>query len=196
MVFQVAGRRVGDAVPDPRPTRPKEADQSSMSPLSDSSGAFEACAAAWAPELSRLAFLLTSDHDAADDVVADALCAAWQQWPAVSAAANPKAYVRRIVVNLAANRVRQAVRGRRSLWLLAGLTRDTAPAPDLPASLDVREALEQLPAGQRQCVVLRYGLDLSEAEVADLLGISQGTVKSQTSKAARRLRHILGGGKA
>lgn len=152
---------------------------------------FEACATAWTPDLARLAYLLTGDHDAADEIVADTLFAAWRQWPAVSAARSPRAYVRRIVVNLSASRVRSVVRGRAGLRLIGALTRSTAPAPDVSAGIDVRHALATLPDGQRLCVVLRYGLDLSEADVAEVLGISPGTVKSQTSKAARRLRQEL-----
>lgn len=153
---------------------------------------FEACVAAWTPELARLAYLLTGDHDAADEIVADTLFAAWRQWSTVTAAGSPRAYVRRIVVNLSASRVRTMVRGRAGLRLLAALTRSTTPAPDVSTGIDVRRALASLPDGQRVCVVLRYGLDLSEAEVAEVLGISAGTVKSQTSKAARRLRQELG----
>ncbi len=152
---------------------------------------FEACAAAWTPELARLAYLLTGDHDAADEIVADTLFAAWRQWSTVTAADSPRAYVRRIVVNLSASRVRSLVRGRAGLRLLGPLHRSTAPAPEVSAGLDVRRALASLPDGQRLCVVLRYGLDLSEADVAAVLGISPGTVKSQTSKAARKLRREL-----
>jgi RNA polymerase sigma factor (sigma-70 family) len=58
----------------------------------------------------------------------------------------------------------------------------------------VRAALERLPARRRACVVLRHALDLSEAEVAQILGISVGTVKSQTSKAIAQLQKHLGPG--
>lgn len=157
----------------------------------DDARSFEACAAAWTPELARLAYLLTGDHDAADEIVADTLFAAWRQWSTVSAAASPRAYVRRITVNLSATRVRSLVRGRAGLRLIGALTRSVAPAPDVSTGIDVRRALASLPEGQRLCVVLRYGLDLSEADVAEVLGISPGTVKSQTSKAARKLRREL-----
>lgn len=157
----------------------------------DTARDFEHCVEQWTAELARLAYLLTGDHDAADDLVADALLSAWRQWPSVTAAANPKAYVRRIVVNQAASRVRTAQRGRRGLRLLTSLTRDTAPSPDVPERLDMRRALECLPRGQRLCLVLRHGMDLSESEVADVLQISIGTVKSQTFKGIRRLRQLL-----
>ncbi|MEZ5412223.1 MAG: SigE family RNA polymerase sigma factor [Acidimicrobiales bacterium] len=159
--------------------------------VSGTAGDFEHCVEQWTAELARLAFLLTGDHHAADDLVADALLSAWRQWPSVTAATNPKAYVRRIVVNQAASRVRTAQRGRKGLRLLSGLTRETAPAADVSERLDMRRALERLPRGQRLCLVLRHGLDLSESEVAEVLQISIGTVKSQTFKGIRQLRHLL-----
>lgn len=159
--------------------------------LTDTAEDFERCVEQWTAELGRLAYLLTGDHHAADDLVADALLSAWRQWPAVTAATNPKAYVRRIVVNQAASRVRTAQRGRRGLRLLSGLTREAAPTPDVPERVDMRRALECLPRGQRLCLVLRHGMDLSESEVAEVLQVSIGTVKSQTFKGIRRLRELL-----
>lgn len=185
-------RRRGDESDDEEdmgssPSRPARAGDRA----GDGARSFEACAAAWTPELARLAYLLTGDHDAADEIVADTLFAAWRQWSTASAAASPRAYVRRITVNLSASRVRSLVRGRAGLRLIGALTRSVAPAPDVSTGIDVRRALASLPEGQRLCVVLRYGLDLSEADVAEVLGISPGTVKSQTSKAARKLRREL-----
>jgi len=171
----------------PLPLRRPEADTAGTDAAAD----FEHCVEQWMAELARLAYLLTGDHDAADDLVADALLSAWRQWSSVTAAANPKAYVRRIVVNQAASRIRSAQRGRRGLRLLSGLTRESAPAPDVSERLDMRRALECLPQGQRLCLVLRHGMDLSESEVAEVLQISVGTVKSQTFKGIRRLRQLL-----
>jgi RNA polymerase sigma factor (sigma-70 family) len=62
----------------------------------------------------------------------------------------------------------------------------------IAAVVDVREALERLPMRRRACVILRHSLDLSERETAEALGISIGTVKSQTSKGLADLRRILG----
>jgi RNA polymerase sigma-70 factor (sigma-E family) len=140
-------------------------------------------------ELSRLAFLLSGDRDAADDLAADALLAAWKQWERVRAADSSIAYVRGIVVNLASSRVRRLVRERSRLVLLRSDARSAhSHGPDTPAVIDLRRALQRLPRGQRACVVLRHGLGLSEAETAQALGISVGTVKSQTSKGAAQLR--------
>lgn len=152
---------------------------------------FEASAVAWTPELSRLAFLLTGDQEEAEDLVADALFAAWQKWPKVAEATNPRAYVRRIVTNMAATRVRTKIRDRARQALLAPLTADTAPDSDVSADLDLQRALRGLPRRQRECVILRYGMDLSVHEVAEVLKISVGTVKSNASKGSQRLRSLL-----
>lgn len=143
-------------------------------------------------ELARFAYLLTGDHDAADDLTAEALTAAWSRWDRVSTADSPLAYVRRIVANLATSRLRRVIRERRGMTLL-GMLADRAPEnTDVPAAMDLRTALMALPAGKRACVVLRYAFDLSESETAKALGVSVGTVKSQTSKAVAELERLLG----
>lgn len=136
--------------------------------------------------------MLSGDRDAADDLAADALLAAWRQWDRVSAADSRLAYVRGIVVNLASSRVRRLVRERSRMILLRSDARMAVTrGPDTPAVLDLRDALARLPRGQRSCVVLRHGLGLSEVETAAALGISVGTVKSQTSKGAAALRRRI-----
>jgi RNA polymerase sigma-70 factor (sigma-E family) len=143
-------------------------------------------------ELSRLAYLLTGDHGAADDLAGDAFLAVWRQWDRVRDTDEPLAYARRIVCNLAASRVRRLVRERRRNGLLAaGATRVTS-GPDGAAVIDVRAALERLSPRRRACVVLRHALDLSEQDVARLLGISVGTVKSQTARGVAQLQTLLG----
>jgi RNA polymerase sigma-70 factor (sigma-E family) len=147
-------------------------------------------------ELSRLAYLLTGDSSAADEVAADGLTEVWRHWDRVNAAADPVAYVRGIVANLSRNWVRRQARAR--LFLLGASRPDLEPAvagrgPDVAAILDVRAALRRLPHRRRACVVLRYAFDLSEREVADILDISVGAVKSQTSRGARQLAGLLPG---
>lgn len=143
-------------------------------------------------ELSRLAYLLTADHIAADDLTADAFLAAWTRWDRVCSVDEPLAYMRRVVVNLAASRVRRLTRERRRLLLFHVDGAEPAPDTDGAAVVDVRSALLRLPPRRRACVVLRYALDLPEVEVAQLLNISVGTVKSQTSKAVTQLQSLLG----
>lgn len=143
-------------------------------------------------ELGRLAYLLSGDHLAADDLTAEAFLVAWRQWDRVWSLDQPLAYVRRVVVNLAATRVRKLARERRRLPLFHVNEVDGCSGPDGATVVDVRAALLQLPARRRACVVLRHALDLPETEVATMLGISVGTVKSQTSKAVAQLQKLLG----
>lgn len=142
-------------------------------------------------ELARLAYLLSGDADAADDLAADALAAAWRRWDRVRSTDQPIAYVRKIVINLAGSRVRRLIRERRKLSIVRAMAQERTDAPDVPTAIDVRAALQRLPARKRACVVLRHAFDLSEQETARLLGISVGTVKSQTSKGVAELERVL-----
>jgi RNA polymerase sigma-70 factor (sigma-E family) len=141
-------------------------------------------------ELSRFAYLLCGDPDTADDLAADAFAVAWSKWEQVRAKASPLAYLRGIVSNLASNRIRRLIRERRRLPVLGA--EDRADSPDVLAVVDVRAALLRLPMGKRACVVLRYAFDLSEEDTAEALGISVGTVKSQTSRGVAELVKVLG----
>ena len=146
-------------------------------------------------DLSRLAWMLTGESDLADDLAADALLEVWRHWERVSSADSPTAYARGVVANLARNRIRRNIRERHGLLGVGLLRRDQfhEKAADTAAVLDVREALRRLPYRRRACVVLRYAFDLSERETARTLGISVGTVKSQTSRGAAQLAGLLDG---
>ncbi|CQR64717.1 SigE family RNA polymerase sigma factor [Streptomyces leeuwenhoekii] len=143
-------------------------------------------------ELSRLAHLLTGEPDAADDLAADALLALWHRWDRVRAADHPVAYARGVVTNLARTRVRSAVRERRRIALFWSQREERTENPDVAGVIDVQEALRRLPFRKRACVVLRHAFDLSEKDTALALGVSVGTVKSQTSKAMAELQRLLG----
>lgn len=143
-------------------------------------------------ELSRLAFLLTGEADAADDLAADAMVALWHRWDRLRAADSPAAYARGVVANLARSRIRSAVRERRRVLLFWSHRPERTDGPDVAAVMDVRAALGRLPFRKRACVVLRYAFDLSEKDTAHVLGISVGTVKSQTSKGTAELQRLLG----
>lgn len=142
-------------------------------------------------DMARFAFLLTGERDAAEDIAADAFVAVWRRWDHVRTADSPVAYLRRTVANLAITRLRRLIRERRGLGIL-GVTDDRADGPDVPAVLDVRTALAALPPRKRACVVMRFAFDLSEDETARTLGVSVGTVKSQTSKGLAELSRLLG----
>jgi RNA polymerase sigma-70 factor (sigma-E family) len=147
-------------------------------------------------ELSRLAQLLTGEPDAADDLAADALLALWHRWDRVRAADHPVAYARGVVANLARTRIRSAVRERRRVTLFWSQREERTENPDVAGVVDVQEALRRLPFRKRACVVLRHAFDLSEKDTALALGVSVGTVKSQTSKGMAELQRFLGGDEA
>lgn len=157
---------------------------------------FDAFFAAHYRELARFAYLLTGEHDAADDVTAEALAEAWKSWTRVSGADRPLAYVRRIVANLAADRTARLVRERRNWRLWSGGRSEHVDVPDTDAEVDLRRALLRIPARKRACVVLRYYYGLSEQETAATLGIAVGTVKSQSARGLQELAQQLRGSRA
>jgi RNA polymerase sigma-70 factor (sigma-E family) len=143
-------------------------------------------------ELSRFAHLLTGETDAADDLAADALIALWQHWDRFRKVDHQLAYARGVVANMARERIRRAVRERSRIALFWSRSPEKVTGPDVAAVLDVRAALALLPFRRRATVVLRHAFDLSEKDTAMALGISVGTVKSQTSKGMAELERILG----
>ncbi|WP_411104954.1 SigE family RNA polymerase sigma factor [Streptomyces sp. cmx-4-9] len=143
-------------------------------------------------ELARLAHLLTGEADAADDLAADALLALWHRWDRVRASGQPVAYARGVVANMARSRIRSAVRERRRVALFWAHREERTENPDVAGVVDVRGALRRLPFRKRACVVLRHAFDLSEKDTALALGVSVGTVKSQTSKGMAELQRLLG----
>ena len=140
--------------------------------------------------LRRWAYLLTGDSHQADDLVQDTLATVYAKWHRVSRADNVDAYVHRVLVRTFLNE-------RRRGWWKVRFFGDHAPEqPDTAPAVEEREvlraALRRLPAGQQAVLVLRFLCDQSVADVADHLGVSEGTVKSQTSHALTAMRRILG----
>jgi RNA polymerase sigma-70 factor (sigma-E family) len=144
---------------------------------------FEEFVAARSSALLRTAYLLTRDHTTAEDLLQTALTKAYLAWGRIEG--NPEPYVRRILVNTYSSWWRRKWNGEQPTDELPdhGASDDT-----LGESGDLWAALGRLPRRMRAVVVLRYFEDLTEAETADLLGISVGTVKSQASKALAKLR--------
>lgn len=138
--------------------------------------------------LFRFAVVLTGDPVLADDILADVLGKAFERWDRVSAAENVHAYVRRMVVNEFTSWRRR--RARTSVW--ADLSGFTEPVADHSAAhaehQQLAGELRRLPARQRAAVVLRYYEGLSFAEIAELLGTGENAIRSNVSRALRRLR--------
>ncbi len=142
--------------------------------------------------LGRLAYLLLGDEHAAEDLTAEVFLATWKQWGQVSRAERPVAYVRRVMINQAAAHYQRRAREREGLERLRDGLADRTNDQDSAAVVDVQSALLRLPPRRRACLVLRFAFDLTEREVAAILGVSVGTVKSQTFKAAAQFRREFG----
>jgi len=138
--------------------------------------------------LLRSAWLLTGDWASAEDLVQTALAATWVRWPRIVRRDAPELYVRRVIVSTYLSGSRRRWRGE----LPSGDLPDGRASGDLMADADLRECLRlelnRLPARQRAVLVLRYFDDLTEAQAAQILGCSVGTVKSQASRALAKLR--------
>lgn len=147
--------------------------------------------------LVRIATLLVSDLETAEDVVQDAFIAFHGRWTRLRDPELALAYLRRSVVNGARSALRRRSVATRYLNRHG---RAQAAQTDLPAEeralarsghADVLRCLQQLPERQREVVVLRYYVDLSEVDTAAQLGISRGAVKSHASRGLAKLRDLL-----
>lgn len=138
--------------------------------------------------LRRTAYLLCGDWDQASDHVQEGLIRVYVAWPRLKRAGREHAYARKAVVSAFLDHVRR----KSSTEVPSEPDHDRPSGQDVAESVAVRaalmSALARLPSRQRACVVLRYFDDLSVADTAAVLGCSEGTVKSQTSRALVSLR--------
>jgi RNA polymerase sigma-70 factor (sigma-E family) len=161
----------------------------------DREATFEQLYAAHWRRLVRLAVLLLRDQGRAEEVVQDAFVAVHDRWRTLRDPAKAAAYLRTSVVNRARSELRH--RGVEERYAARQSGREPLEAPaDVPLlAADRRSAvltaLQQLPTRQREVLALRHYLELSEAEIADTLGISRGSVKAHASRGAATLRTLL-----
>ncbi len=150
---------------------------------------FSAFVHARSVSLMRLAWLLAPDRAAADDLLQSALLRAYRRWHRIES--DPEGYVRRVLVTVAIDERRRPWRRETSVSSVP----DRVDAADPTTAVDdaelLRRELATLPAGQRAAVVLRYREGLSAAQVAELLGCSEGTARSQASRGLDKLRASL-----
>lgn len=143
------------------------------------------------PALSRTAFLLCGNHVNAEELLQEALAKTARHWRRVVEGGNPEGYVRKVMVNQ-----------RNTWWRRLGRREQTVAELPEKASigdtgsavtdrLTLLRALAALPPRQRAVVVLRYYEDFSVVDVAIALGVSEGTVKSQSHAALTKLRELL-----
>jgi RNA polymerase sigma-70 factor (sigma-E family) len=146
------------------------------------------------PGLVRLAYGLTGDRWLAEDIAQAALASAYAAWWRVRRADDPDAYVRRILINTSHRRFRRrrvAEQAHEPQQLASSPLADAAvadPAELIGERSALLAALRELPTRQRAIVLLRYWDDLSDAQVAAVLGCAPGTVRSQASRALAKLR--------
>jgi RNA polymerase sigma-70 factor (ECF subfamily) len=157
------------------------------------SASFEEFYAATVGRLLGHLFLVTGDLHAAEEIVQEAFTRASLRWAHLRDYDVPEAWVRRVAMNLAADRARSLRRQTRALLKLG-------PPPAVPSvsvsvsveTLALVQALRMLPVRQRQAIVLHYLVDLPVAEIAQVLGVPQGTVKSLLARGRRALAAELG----
>lgn len=148
---------------------------------------FEEYVAARRGALLRTAYLMTGDLATAEDVVQTALAKLYLAWNRVEAEGAVHAYARRIVTNEVTSLWRRAWR-RHEVPADRLLETPVDPTYDEGLGAELWELVSSLPPRARAVVVLRYYEQLTEAEVADVMGVSVGTVKSQCSRALATLR--------
>ncbi len=154
---------------------------------SDAGQRFTSWAQARAGRLHRTAYLLCGDWHVAEDLVQESLARTALAWRRIERMEDPDAYVRRVLVNQA----RQRWRLRRTHEVPTGALPEAVSADGADNRADRQalvQALQRLPRRQRAVVVLRFFEQLSVAETALALECSEGTVKSQTSRALAALR--------
>lgn len=146
--------------------------------------------------LRDLAYVILGDRNLAEEIVMEAFLKTFTGWGRIRDLDRADAYLRRAVVNLCRSKIRRKVVEARSNAIT--YRRDERKAPDWDPEIheESRElwaAVRGLPPRQRACIVLRYVEDLAEGDIAEILDCSVGTVRSQLSRARRKLETSLEG---
>lgn len=154
--------------------------------------AFDELYRAHRDDLFRLAVLICGDRARSEDAVADVFARVLPRWRSSTVLDRPRQYLRRALVNELTGGFRHRAVERRVAARQWGDDRGEQPLDTHVSDHDeMRRALGELPLTQRAVLVLRYYADLSEADTADVLGVSPGTVKSRAWRAMARLRVLL-----
>ena len=151
------------------------------------SAEFERMVTEYAPVMYRAALAVTGSEAAAEDAVGDAVLRAWQKLGSLRDVSSARAWLVKIAVNCARGQLR---RGREtSLEELA----EELPAPEPGQARELRDAVARLAPEKRAVVTLYYYEGFSTAEIAGMLGVRRGTVKSRLARAREDLRILLEG---
>jgi RNA polymerase sigma-70 factor (sigma-E family) len=145
--------------------------------------------------LVRLAVFMVGDQQTAEDVVQDAFLGLYRNWSRLQDTANPVGYIRASVLNGCRLVHRKNSRRDRATLVLMEKAEDAASAESAvildAANREVLDALRRISRRQREAVVLRYYLEMSEEEAAQAMHVSRGTVKSATSRGLKALARML-----
>lgn len=140
------------------------------------------------PRLVGVLALAAGSQAEAEEVVQEAFVRLLRQWPTVSRFDDPEAWTRKVAFRLLSNRLRKIRNGTRAMLRHGPATDVPAPSSD---PVDVTRALAVLPLAQRQVVVLHHLLDMDLHEIASVLGVPVGTVKSRLHRARASLSPVL-----
>jgi RNA polymerase sigma-70 factor (sigma-E family) len=141
----------------------------------------------------RLAYLLTGDRDAAEDLLQDAFVRVAGRFRHIRFPDAFAAYLRRSIVNLHVSRLRRRRSERSSFERVARERPESSVLPDVAGRQDLWRELQALPPRQRAAIVLRYFEDLSEREAAQVMGCSHDALRSAVARGLRALRQTMGG---
>jgi RNA polymerase sigma-70 factor (sigma-E family) len=151
---------------------------------------FEEFVAQHGRRLVGLAYTLVGSHSVAEDLVQDAMIAAYRRWDEVGRMDDPAAWVRRVVANRSVSHVRRRITEARGLARLAGQRQEPVIVPVSDESEALWAAVRRLPRRQRQIIALRYHDQLSMSEIADTLGCSKESVNTHLRRARATLSRL------
>lgn len=139
-----------------------------------------------APSSLRLAFLMTGDGDVAEDIVQEAFARLYARFGDRRAPEGVEAYLRRTIVNLSHDRHRKLKTLR--AFVARGSQQGIEPPADVSGSIDMRARLQRLPHRQRAALVLRYYVDMTEAQAAEVIDCSVPALKQLVQRGLKTLR--------
>jgi RNA polymerase sigma factor (sigma-70 family) len=140
------------------------------------------------PRLVGMLGLYCGDVPLAEDLAQEALVRVVREWPRLPSDADAQRWITRVAFNLAKSSLRMRATRQRVLARHASHLAPGAGSGELATALAVRAAVARLPERERRVIILRFFSDMSVSEAAELMGCPEGTVKSLTHAAIRRLR--------
>jgi RNA polymerase sigma factor (sigma-70 family) len=142
------------------------------------------------PKVLRSVTVTVGDRDLAEEATAEAFARAYARWPEPLTMDSPLGWLHKVAVNDVRGRWRRSRLEKRVLARIAAQPHPQGPPPEVPDDA-VWNAVAALPARTRQMIALRYVLDMTDAQVAETLGVSRGHVSASLSRARKELGPVL-----